>query len=101
MFLKGWWGGRTARANIPVERVANLAPLVERAVRTGDAVAVSLLDEAAEALAVTVGAVVRRLALPMQFSLVVSGGTLLGGTHWENAPLRFSTNRLRALTPPL
>ncbi len=60
---------------LPRHRVAALAPLVEQAAQTGDAVAEQLLDAAARELALAGRAVFEQLSLAPPFPVVLAGGT--------------------------
>lgn len=55
-------------------RVAQLASVVEEAAEEGDAAAIDLLDQASGHLARAAQSVVRQLAFPATFPLVLSGG---------------------------
>ena len=59
--------------------IATLAALVDAAARDGDVVAADILREAGRELALTVQAVVRRLALPMPASCALAGGVIFRG----------------------
>lgn len=68
------YGGSLTR-----ERFASLTPLVARIAQAGDAVATSILEEAATELALTARSVARRLDFSGQpFPLIFSGGLFTG-----------------------
>lgn len=69
-------------AESPRLEVAATAELVEQAASQGDAVAISILEEAAQALARSVAAVYPRLGDPT-FPLIISGGTILNGKYLQ------------------
>lgn len=58
-------------------RLSELAPLVFQAAARGDAVALAMVDEMAEEIVVTVGAVIRRLGVSDRDVHVVLGGSVL------------------------
>jgi N-acetylglucosamine kinase-like BadF-type ATPase len=71
-------------AESPRAEIAGLADLVERAAMLNDAVARSILDQAAHDLALTVQAAYRKLGntpVPM----VLTGGTILNSVHFSYA----------------
>jgi len=65
------------------ERFAQLAPLAATAARNGDEVAQKILEDQAQALVVSIKAVVKKLGLGGQesFPLVLAGGNL---THHDS-----------------
>lgn len=69
-----------AYADVSWARFASLAPLVVRCAQEGDAVSSAIIDQAADALAQRVSAVVRRLDLAATaFPCVFTGGNLAPG----------------------
>jgi N-acetylglucosamine kinase-like BadF-type ATPase len=66
---------RVYEKGLPKARIAALAPLVQRAADSGDAVAAALIEAGARELALTVRAVARQIALgDRPFPVVLAGG---------------------------
>ncbi len=71
-------------AESPRLEVASLSELVEQAAGQSDAVAMSILEQAAEALVKAVAAVHAKLGA-VAFPLIISGGTILNGEYLKIA----------------
>jgi len=71
--------GRVYRESDGTAEIATLAALVDAAAGGGDAVAAAILGAAGRELALTVQAVVRRLALPMPAPCALAGGAIVKG----------------------
>ena len=71
--------GRVYRESDGTAEIATLAALVDAAAGDGDAVAADILGAAGRELALTVRAVVRRLALPMPAPCALAGGAIVKG----------------------
>ena len=71
--------GRVYRESDGTAEIATLAALVDAAAGDGDAVAADILRAAGRELALTVQAVVRRLALPMPAPCALAGGVIVRG----------------------
>ena len=71
--------GRVYRESDGTAEIATLAALVDAAAGDGDAVAADILGAAGRELALTVQAVVRRLALPMPVPCALAGGVIIRG----------------------
>ena len=73
--------GRVYREDVGPADIAGLARLVDAAAAGGDAVARTILAGAGRDLAITVEAVVRRLALPAPTPCALAGGVLVHGAQ--------------------
>jgi len=71
--------GRVYRESDSTAEIATLAALVDAAAGDGDPVAADILQAAGRELAITVQAVVRRLALPMPAPCALAGGAIVKG----------------------
>jgi N-acetylglucosamine kinase-like BadF-type ATPase len=71
--------GRVYRESDGTAEIATLAALVDAAAGDGDAVAADILRVAGQELALTVQAVVRRVALPMPVPCALAGGAIVKG----------------------
>jgi N-acetylglucosamine kinase-like BadF-type ATPase len=71
-------------AESPRLEVATLSDLVEQGAERGDSVAISILEEAAQALVRTVAALYLKLGTSPA-SLVITGGTILHGSYLKKA----------------
>ena len=71
-------------ADSPRLEVASLSELVEQAASQNDALAISILDEAAQALVKSIKAVYPKLG-SATFLLIISGGTILNGKYLQTA----------------
>lgn len=89
-------------AEYPRERIARLAPLVERAAAAGDAVATAILDNAAQTLAMLAGAVRRQLFEETEETSVhFIGGIFRCERLLERFRLLASLNSATRVEPPL
>ena len=80
--------GRVYRESDGTADVATLAALVDAAAGDGDVVALDILRAAGRELAITVQAVVRRLALPIPAPCALAGGAIVKGQPVRTAFLR-------------
>jgi N-acetylmuramic acid 6-phosphate etherase len=94
--------GRVYRESDGTADIATLAALVDAAAEDGDVVALHILRAAGRELAITVEAVVRRLALPMPAPCALAGGAIVKGQQMRAAflaALEMFGLRLDPITP--
>jgi len=94
--------GRVYRESDGTADIATLAALVDAAAGDGDVVALHILRAAGRELAITVEAVVRRLALPIPAPCALAGGAIVKGQQVRAAflaALEMFGLRLDPITP--
>ncbi len=91
--------GRVYRQGADTSEIAALARLVDAAAAAGDGVALEILRQAGRDLALTVEAVVRRLALPAPTPTALAGGVVVHGRQARAAFLAAAAERHLALDP--